>query len=89
MTALLMGSSGISHKPRPGGDIQSIPSVYCHPAKAVKVSGIIVPFCYVHEEALSKDIDQVPNDLTAQQVELMWFATGKLNHSNLLQDQIF
>lgn len=79
--ALLRGSSGISHEPRPGGDIQSILGVYCPPAKTVKLSGIIVPFCYVHEEALSKDIDQVPNDLMAQQVELIWFAAGKLDHS--------
>lgn len=77
-----MGSSAISHKPRPRGDIQSVLSVYLHPAKAVKLSGIIVPFCYVHEQALSKDIDRLPNDLVAQQVELMWFAAGKPDQSN-------
>lgn len=76
MAALQMGSSAISHKPRPRGDIQSILSVYLHPAKAVKLSGIIVPSSYVHEEALSKGIDQFPHDLMAQQVELMWSAAG-------------
>lgn len=82
MAALLMGSSAISHKPRPRGDIQSILSVYLHPAKAVKLSGIIVPSSYVHEKALSKDIDQFPNDLMAQQVETLWFAARKPDHSN-------
>lgn len=82
VAALWMGSSAISHKPRPRGDIQSILSVYLHPAKAVKLSGIIVPSSYVHEEALSKGIDQFPHDLMAQQVELMWFAAGKPDCSN-------
>lgn len=82
VAALLMGSSAISHKPRPRGDIQSILSVYLHPAKAVKLSGIVVPSSYMHEEALSKDIGQFPKDPMAQQVELLWFAAGKPDHSN-------